>query len=521
MNRNLPYKILLFCFGGGLFLIFGLYSSYLINEDSYEFLIPSFLSSTSRLGEAGDLFSGAFYNRSGYSVFIKCINFISDNFTGTDLHQILIFINYIALILTSILIFLIVEKLTKHKFISITASLFYMTSASVIFSASTVASDTLSICILLFITYNFLQKGKLSILTLCLFGILSIFRIEYLFLILPMSLMGNDRKNFKYALLFALLCNSILFAPQFTQTWLAHQLTLFSILKFELLYYVSLAVFLFIIFKNYSSIALKALLLTTMGAFLMVLYEPSNVKFISTTIYGMLFLLVLPISLHGAMYFDRKSYKDDTEVKYYIAFFIQLVFILFLVYRTFYFQHLVVLVPYVAIITGLLLHKFVRRYLDNIQFTKQISLLSFILIIGMTLNLVSYLHAFSGYTVDLAQLYSLEINQYLSENRIEKNRSIVFTEFPKATFYWTRVSSIDINNVNRFADIRNNPDITNILIATIGYDYDENKLNQINGFKVRDVRKLDLKLNYDSDEIVVKDYSYLKIYLMMRQSRGG
>lgn len=413
------FVVVVFCVFQGL--------TFYINKDSYQFILPSILQGSKQLGTYGITVTQQFYNRSVYSDFIWIISLVGGNQVWLRIFQIL------CTLALGISLFVLTLRHTKSKTIALITA-FLSITPGMLFMSTIISSDVPAVLCLVVGTLCALiavsdkkYNGDLQIAGHVLIAIAISLRIEYLIVIIPLLIW--QKTTIKKSLATVILAASIIFVsllPYFSNTWVSYQLQILRQVQKELIYLVILGIAGIIVVRFF-----KDKILTLLGIFSAVLTLVLLIQNFDFQLIGGVLLSCIPFILI-LIYVGPTIFTKKKLFTTYQACLLAIILFLFIFYKTLYFQHIIVIFPFLAILFA--------------DFVKESKLPNNITLYTIPISIITlfagYLLFYAQYKVDYAQSVGTTVNTLVSD----KSHTVVYSYMPEAMYYNTRISSRILNS---------------------------------------------------------------------------
>jgi|GEM_PF-5553203 len=404
-------------------------SQFLLNRDSYEILVTK-PTERETLGIHGQKITITPYNRS--------LNVIISETLGDNVF----FFRYLQFgifIFSILILFYLLLLYTGNQSASLIGTTLFGLSAQNIFMLIPVGSDTIGIAfIILSLLFNNLSKTRnrqrlFTLLSLATIIIACCFRIEYI-IIFCVTLIYAKRKVIHIISLvsLSLLMHILLQGITNPQASVESLKDLILTLQNELLFFSIIGFVLFIAFLVIRNVRLRTVLLTIM---VMAIFF-----FLILTTQISIYLPFITSILPALLIFGYISFKKQTFILSHPLSRMSLLIIslFFIFYKTLYFQHLIIMLPFISIICAIEITPLFNR-------AKDLSYKTLGSILGIALiSVFTYKLFFAQYTIDFPAYTSNYINQIIIDNSYDKDSTIVYSYAPEAMWFKTAISSRDI-----------------------------------------------------------------------------
>jgi len=404
-----------------------------IDKDSYQFL-ASISTINNRLGKEGALFYPTFYNRVGYTLFISFIKLFSKS------NSVIIYLNFIFHALSTFFIYLIIKKITGNTYSCLLGSLLFLFNSFNIFISNVILSDTLGLSLLLIALYLLLKKQKFSNIVFLLFCLISTLRFEYLILLIPIYFLIDKNKKIIFCVISSLLLNIIFLTPYLNKEWITIQINILSTLKNELIFFILAGIIIFALFHFFTKQLIKTLLLLTILISIILLLNNNFILFLNLIVNYLVEIILIVFFLIVNLLLKKKI--NNINLNFFLICFL----LLFVMYKTFYFQHLIILTAFITILLAIFSIPSFEILLKTTSLNKTYRLvfltLAYLLIISI--NLLTYLLLFYKYDTDLAQKIATINSNYLENLKIKKEVTLSYSNFPEANYVLEDISSKEL-----------------------------------------------------------------------------
>jgi hypothetical protein len=485
-----------------IFILLNLSNGFLINRDSYQFLSHSNILNGS-LGPFGDTYIMQFYNRVGYVYLTQFLEYI--NFVHLSIIDVLRALNYLFFVLTSIFIFAISFLFSKDKMLSMFTAVLYGTSCVSLFVSSLILNDTIATFLAVIVFYIVLQKKKFTKWVSVLFVVISTLRIEYMVLLIPLYffIVQSDKdsktkvtstlKSVFITIVSAIFLNILLLLPFLNHEWFVHHLEVLNKIKFDIGYGALAIALLFIILKY---IPHKVFILFVISLIISVIQflDPRFYGSIELFIVSSSLILILTIAVLASGKWHRSVNKLDER-----NFVLVSLLFLFLIYRSFYFQHLSIILALLCIFIGLSWEDYPALMLK--KYSKLF--FSWAIILTFALNVFLYKYLFSKYDVDMAQKVCKIVDNFISEKGIKRSDTVLVSNYAEACYFWTDVSSRDLQNIKDLSFKSQN----------VIFFYFNNEIPTIPNYTLRGSQNVYVRVGYDFyEEYIGYNPEFIYIY---------
>jgi len=341
-----------------------------------------------------------------------------------------------GLLILSIPLFLLLsQRFVKNQFLALFSTALYALAPAVLFMTVPVSSDIFALFFLLLGLYLLFKNNSspsvfpkwISFLFLM---ISFLFRVEYLLILVPFLLTQQiKRKTFLILAFAAIAGHLVIHLPIILQT---NILSVLQELRVEVISIVLFATFVGLILLKLNKEQARSLLIKTLGIISLVLFvvlliiNPLGVNgpiLVSALLPLILILFQIVINNNAPIFKSREFIFLSVTVSLF-----------FLFYKSLYFQHLIVIIPFMALLTGMLL--------ESLQFTKNTQLLIFV--INCCLLVAGYKFFFGNITVDYPQFIARQVTLIASE--YDSTEISIFSYAPQAMAYYTGWKSYSLSS---------------------------------------------------------------------------